>query len=81
MRTQDDRGEGQENDGGASSRRRKKRTSIEPSIRLTLEKIFLQNSKPNSDEISQVAQNLKMEKEVRRCFCYLVSLFLLNVGK
>lgn len=52
------------------SRRRKKRTSIETTIRVTLEKSFLNNPKPNGEEISILADSLNMEKEVIRVwFC------------
>lgn len=51
-------------------RRRKKRTSIETSVRGALEKAFLVNPKPTSEEISQLADRLCMEKEVVRVwFC------------
>ncbi|XP_067625018.1 protein nubbin [Eurosta solidaginis] len=51
-------------------RRRKKRTSIETSIRGALEKAFMMNMKPTSEEISQLADRLCMEKEVVRVwFC------------
>ncbi|XP_054744908.1 protein nubbin-like isoform X1 [Anastrepha obliqua] len=51
-------------------RRRKKRTSIETSIRGALEKAFMMNQKPTSEEISQLADRLCMEKEVVRVwFC------------
>ncbi|GFW49310.1 protein nubbin [Trichonephila clavipes] len=51
-------------------RRRKKRTSIETTVRLALEKSFLHNPKPTSEEISQLAESLTMEKEVVRVwFC------------
>ncbi|KAI5744297.1 hypothetical protein M8J76_001036 [Diaphorina citri] len=54
----------------AIGRRRKKRTSIETSVRVALEKAFLQNPKPTSEEISVLADNLCMEKEVVRVwFC------------
>ena len=54
----------------ALSRRRKKRTSIESTIRVALEKAFLANPKPTSEEIQMVADNLNMEKEVVRVwFC------------
>lgn len=57
-------------DGDATSRRRKKRTSIDTSIRVALEKCFLQNSKPTSEEIGMYADRLHMEKEVVRVwFC------------
>ncbi|XP_078265166.1 POU domain, class 2, transcription factor 1a isoform X3 [Rhinoraja longicauda] len=52
------------------SRRRKKRTSIETNIRVALEKSFLENQKPTSEEIMMIADQLKMEKEVIRVwFC------------
>ncbi|KAJ8352802.1 hypothetical protein SKAU_G00242780 [Synaphobranchus kaupii] len=53
------------------NRRRKKRTSIETNIRVALEKSFLeQNPKPTSEEISMIADQLNMEKEVIRVwFC------------
>ncbi|XP_055387304.1 protein nubbin-like [Condylostylus longicornis] len=51
-------------------RRRKKRTSIETSVRGALEKSFMQNQKPTSEEISTLADQLCMEKEVVRVwFC------------
>ncbi|XP_023234572.1 POU domain protein 2-like isoform X2 [Centruroides sculpturatus] len=51
-------------------RRRKKRTSIETTVRLALEKAFIQNPKPTSEEISMLAESLAMEKEVVRVwFC------------
>ncbi|XP_064826507.1 POU domain, class 2, transcription factor 1-like isoform X4 [Oncorhynchus masou masou] len=54
-----------------NSRRRKKRTSIDTNIRVALEKSFIQqNQKPSSDEISLIADQLNMEKEVIRVwFC------------
>ncbi|XP_030913957.1 POU domain, class 2, transcription factor 1 isoform X6 [Geospiza fortis] len=52
------------------NRRRKKRTSIETNIRVALEKSFLENQKPTSDEIAMIADQLNMEKEVIRVwFC------------
>ncbi|XP_061093126.1 POU domain, class 2, transcription factor 1-like isoform X2 [Conger conger] len=53
------------------NRRRKKRTSIDTNIRLALERSFLeQNPKPSSEEISSIADQLCMEKEVIRVwFC------------
>ncbi|KAG7275936.1 hypothetical protein CRUP_011386 [Coryphaenoides rupestris] len=53
------------------NRRRKKRTSIETNIRVALEKSFLeQNQKPTSEEITVIADQLNMEKEVIRVwFC------------
>ncbi|XP_034417990.1 POU domain, class 2, transcription factor 1b isoform X3 [Cyclopterus lumpus] len=53
------------------NRRRKKRTSIETNIRVALEKSFMeQNQKPTSEEITMIADQLNMEKEVIRVwFC------------
>lgn len=52
------------------ARRRKKRTSIETNIRVALEKSFQQNPKSSSEEITSVADQLNMEKEVVRVwFC------------
>ena len=51
-------------------KRRKKRTSIESTVRIALERAFLKNPKPTSDEIRMVGDNLCMEKEVVRVwFC------------
>ena len=51
-------------------RRRKKRTSIETTVRIAMERAFAQNSKPTSEEIQYVANSLGMEKEVVRVwFC------------
>ncbi|KAK9536907.1 hypothetical protein VZT92_006660 [Zoarces viviparus] len=51
-------------------RKRKKRTSIETNIKMTLEKRFLDNPKPNSEEITLISEQLAMEKEVVRVwFC------------
>ncbi|KAM7315209.1 putative pou2 [Ixodes scapularis] len=47
-----------------------KRTSIETSVRVALEKAFVQNPKPTSEEIAVLAEGLSMEKEVVRVwFC------------
>ncbi|XP_072513333.1 POU domain, class 2, transcription factor 1a [Salminus brasiliensis] len=53
------------------NRRRKKRTSIDTNIRVALEKSFLEQSqKPTSEEITMIADQLSMEKEVVRVwFC------------
>lgn len=57
-------------DSSLSGRRRKKRTSIETSTRVALERAFLQNPKPTSEEITQLGNSLYMEKEVVRVwFC------------
>jgi class 2 POU domain transcription factor len=54
----------------AVGRRRKKRTSIETTVRVALERAFIQNPKPTSEEISILSENLNMEKEVVRVwFC------------
>ena len=50
----------------AIGRRRKKRTSIETNVRVSLERAFIMNSKPTGEEITQLANNLCMEKEVVR---------------
>ncbi|XP_040423358.1 POU domain, class 2, transcription factor 1 isoform X14 [Cygnus olor] len=56
--------------GEGLNRRRKKRTSIETNIRVALEKSFLENQKPTSEEITMIADQLNMEKEVIRVwFC------------
>ncbi|XP_006815722.2 POU domain, class 2, transcription factor 1 [Saccoglossus kowalevskii] len=47
-------------------RRRKKRTSIETNVRAALEKSFMTNPKPTSEEIAMLADQLQMEKEVVR---------------
>ncbi|XP_064159262.1 POU domain, class 2, transcription factor 3-like [Anguilla rostrata] len=51
-------------------RKRKKRTSIETNIKLTLEKHFVNNPKPCSEEIVIISDQLAMKKEVVRVwFC------------
>ncbi|XP_069470442.1 POU domain, class 2, transcription factor 3 isoform X2 [Ambystoma mexicanum] len=56
--------------GEVFGRKRKKRTSIETNIRMTLEKRFSDNPKPSSDEIAMISEQLGMEKEVVRVwFC------------
>ncbi|KAH8377165.1 hypothetical protein KR093_003739 [Drosophila rubida] len=51
-------------------RRRKKRTSIETTIRGALEQAFVLNCKPTSEEINQLSERLNMDKEVVRVwFC------------
>ncbi|XP_032592449.1 POU domain protein 2 isoform X2 [Drosophila grimshawi] len=51
-------------------RRRKKRTSIETTIRGALEQAFMMNCKPTSEEINQLSERLHMDKEVVRVwFC------------
>ncbi|CAB4056307.1 POU2F [Lepeophtheirus salmonis] len=54
----------------AINRRRKKRTSIDTTVRIALERAFNANPKPTSEEITYVADGLCMEKEVVRVwFC------------
>lgn len=54
----------------AIGRRRKKRTSIETTVRGNLEQAFLRNPKPSSEDIASLADSLSMEKEVVRVwFC------------
>merc|ERR1712156_1115192 len=51
-------------------KRRKKRTSIESTVRVALERAFIKNPKPTSEEIRMLGDNLCMEKEVVRVwFC------------
>ncbi|XP_024917222.1 POU domain, class 2, transcription factor 2 [Cynoglossus semilaevis] len=55
---------------GIPARRRKKRTSIETNVRVALERAFMTNQKPTSEEILLIAEQLNMEKEVIRVwFC------------
>jgi class 3 POU domain transcription factor len=54
----------------ASGRKRKKRTSIEVSIKQSLELHFARNPKPAAQEIAHLADQLQLEKEVVRVwFC------------
>lgn len=51
-------------------KRRKKRTSIDNSVRAALQKAFNQNSKPTSEEIRAISDILSLDKEVVRVwFC------------
>ena len=51
-------------------KKRKKRTSIENNIRYSLEKAFLQNPKPTSEEVRKISDTLYLDKEVVRVwFC------------
>ncbi|PAV63739.1 hypothetical protein WR25_11571 [Diploscapter pachys] len=55
---------------GQGGRKRKKRTSIEVNVKSRLEYHFQKNQKPNAPEITQVAVELGLEKEVVRVwFC------------
>ena len=54
----------------AQGRKRKKRTSIEVTVKGALESHFLKQPKPAAPEISQLADQLQLEKEVVRVwFC------------
>jgi len=54
----------------ALARRRKKRTSIDNTIRHALERAFNSNPKPSSEEVQYISDGLCMEKEVVRVwFC------------
>ena len=46
------------------ARRRKKRTNIDQTVRVVLERYFLSNPKPSVDDIASVADGLQMDKEV-----------------
>ena len=51
-------------------KKRKKRTSIENNIRYSLEKAFIQNPKPTSEEVRKISDTLYLDKEVVRVwFC------------
>jgi len=53
-----------------ANRKRKRRTTIENNIKALLEKAYQANSKPNSEELRQVAAEHNLEKEtVRVWFC------------
>nr|XP_005900007.2 PREDICTED: POU domain, class 3, transcription factor 3 [Bos mutus] len=54
----------------AQGRKRKKRTSIEVSVKGALESHFLKCPKPSAQEITNLADSLQLEKEVVRVwFC------------
>ena len=54
----------------APSRKRKKRTSIEVTVKSALENIFSKNPKPSSQEIEVLVESLGIDKEVIRVwFC------------
>lgn len=54
----------------AQGRKRKKRTSIEVTVKGALENHFMKQPKPAAQEISQLAEQLQLEKEVVRVwFC------------
>ncbi|NXL22941.1 PO3F2 factor, partial [Setophaga kirtlandii] len=52
------------------NKKRKKRTSIEVSVKVALESHFLKCPKPSAQEITNLADSLQLEKEVVRVwFC------------
>jgi len=54
----------------AQGRKRKKRTSIEVTVKGALESHFIKQPKPQAQEIAQLADSLQLEKEVVRVwFC------------
>ncbi|KAM9521825.1 POU domain, class 5, transcription factor 3-like isoform 2-T2 [Guaruba guarouba] len=54
----------------AQARKRKRRTSIETNVKGTLESFFRKCVKPSSQEISQIAEDLNLDKDVVRVwFC------------
>lgn len=56
--------------GVCPSRKRKKRTSIDMNLKTTLETLFIKNPKPSAQEISDMANQLNLGKEVVRVwFC------------
>jgi len=57
----------------AQGRKRKKRTSIEVSVKGALEQHFHKQPKPSAQEITSLADSLQLEKEVVRVwFCNLL---------
>lgn len=58
-------------------RKRKKRTSIEVQIKTRLEYFFQKNSKPSAQDITNVANDLQLEKEVVRVWFWYVKIILL----
>lgn len=55
---------------GAQERKRKKRTSIEVTVKSALENEFYKNPKPSAQEIGALAENLGINREVIRVwFC------------
>ena len=53
-----------------TSRKRKRRTIIDTAVRMSLEHMFYNNSKPSSEELGAFADKMNMEKEVCVCFCF-----------
>lgn len=48
----------------AQARKRKRRTSIETNVKGTLESFFRKCVKPSPQEISQIAEDLNLDKDV-----------------
>ena len=61
----------------AQGRKRKKRTSIEVTIKGALEAHFARQCKPSAAEITRIADQLQLEKEV----AHAVSLLLLSASQ
>ncbi|XP_058842667.1 POU domain, class 5, transcription factor 1-like [Acipenser ruthenus] len=54
----------------ADARKRKRRTSLEVTVRGALESYFIKCPKPNTQDITQIAEDLRLEKDVVRVwFC------------
>ncbi|KAK1155582.1 POU domain, class 5, transcription factor 1 [Acipenser oxyrinchus oxyrinchus] len=54
----------------ADTRKRKRRTSLEVNVRGALESYFIKCPKPNTQDITQIAEDLRLEKDVVRVwFC------------
>ena len=52
------------------TRRRRKRTTIDPQKRKELEKLFVANRRPKAAEVAEVSVGLDLEREVVRVwFC------------
>lgn len=60
------------------TRKRKRRTSLEGSVRTALESYFLKCPKPNTLEITHISDDLGLERDVREPdFCCWLSIFWL----
>ncbi|XP_041099673.1 POU domain, class 5, transcription factor 1-like [Polyodon spathula] len=65
----------------ADTRKRKRRTSLEVNVRGALESYFIKCPKPNTQDITQIAEDLSLEKDVRS-FLFLIPLLggILNLA-
>ncbi|KAM3836078.1 pituitary-specific positive transcription factor 1-like, partial [Diretmus argenteus] len=55
---------------GMNERKRKRRTTISVGAKEVLERSFMEKSKPSSQDVARMAENLHLEKEVVRVwFC------------